>query len=421
MRVKPLLLSLVLLLATAAQAQYPFQVLHAFTGGSSDGGGLWGSVVADKQGNIYGVTFGGGPNGDGTVFELSPQSNGSWNLTTLHSFPSTSDDGEAPWAGPTFDAARNLYGTTQGGGPNTNGTVFELTPGADGWAESVLYGFSFSNTEVPYAGVAVDQDDNVFGTAYSAYEVSPGSDGWTEELLHFFSGQDDDGYFPQAAPILDQAGNLYGTTRGGGGSPKCTGYNGCGTVYELEPVTGGWATHIGWKESILHRFGYTTNDGRVPSLGPLAIDNFGNLYGATTQGGSNICVDIGCGTIFKLARNPASFPGAWKETILYDFVGGTDGSGPGGGLVVDQSGNLYGTTVYGGDPLCGCGVVFELSPQPNGQWHYTVLHTFVGSDGAQPDANLTLGPDGNLYGTTATGGAGGAGVVFQIQIAPQAH
>jgi uncharacterized repeat protein (TIGR03803 family) len=145
------------------------------------------------------------------------------------------------------------------------------------------------------------------------------------------------------------------------------------------------------------------------------MDGKGNLYGATSQGGSNICVDVGCGTIFRLTHVASTTGGAWIETILYNFVGGSTGSGPGGGVIIDDAGNLYGTTVYGGSPQCQCGVVYMLSP--NGGWTYTVLHTFIGSDGAIPDANLTIGPDGNLYGTTAAGGSGGAGGVFQIQIA----
>jgi uncharacterized repeat protein (TIGR03803 family) len=411
MRVKPLLLSLVLLLATAAQAQYPFQVLHAFTGGSSDGGGLWGSVTVDSQGDIYGVTFGGGPNGDGTVFELSPQQNGGWNLTTLHSFPSTSDDGEAPWAGPTLDAVGNLYGTTQWGGPNKNGTVFELTPGADGWAESVLYGFSFSNTETPYAGVAVDQADNVFGTAYSAYEVSPGSDGWTEELLHFFSGQDDDGYFPQAAPILDQATARTPcrnrcTRRGSSQAPGVIlrlSTKVCKMVsVRMSPATVG----VGASRE------YRTIAGGAPT-GCCSVEAAVSVHGERPQAGHPTIVR----SVAEAVQDTLLPAYMRRPSAGYRLYGTTRG----GGGSPKCTGNLYGTTIDGGAPLCGCGVVFELSPQPDGQWHYTVLHTFVGSDGAQPDANLTIGPDGNLYGTTATGGAGGAGVVFQIQLAEQAH
>jgi uncharacterized repeat protein (TIGR03803 family) len=106
--------------------------------------------------------------------------------------------------------------------------------------------------------------------------------------------------------------------------------------------------------------------------------------------------------------------GRWKETVLYNFKGGASGYGPGAGVVRDNAGNLYGTTVYGGSSQCDCGVVFELSPRKSGRWEYTVLHTFIGSDGAQPDANLILDDKGNLYGTAATGGAGGYGVAFEL-------
>jgi len=105
----------------------------------------------------------------------------------------------------------------------------------------------------------------------------------------------------------------------------------------------------------------------------------------------------------------------WIETILYNFLESSSFN-PGGSVIIDGAGNLYGTTIYGGSPQCGCGVVYELSPK-NGGWKYTVLHAFVGSDGDGPDANLTLGPDGNLYGTAPVGGLYGGGVVFEIQIA----
>lgn len=164
-----------------------------------------------------------------------------------------------------------------------------------------------------------------------------------------------------------------------------------------------------WKEHILHSFGSFQNDGKVPSLGQLAMDR-SNLYGTTNQGGANICVDVGCGTVYKLTPQPK---GGWTETILYNFT--PAGYGPGGGVTFDQAGNLYGTTIYGG--AFGCGTIYKLALvllALNSDWQFTPLHSFTGSDGCQPDANLTLGPDGNLYGTTATGGAGGAGVVFEI-------
>src|SRR5579863_8433675 len=122
------------------------------------------------------------------------------------------------------------------------------------------------------------------------------------------------------------------------------------------------------------------------------MDNSGELYGTTAVGG---CCG---GTVFRLSRLSHR---RWTHTVLYEFKGGWRGEGPGAGVVLDKAGNLYGTTIYGGK--YGCGVVYELSPLKNRRWRYTVLHTFTGFDGAQPDANLVLDKKGNLYGTAATG------------------
>jgi uncharacterized repeat protein (TIGR03803 family) len=150
-----------------------------------------------------------------------------------------------------------------------------------------------------------------------------------------------------------------------------------------------------WKEIILHSFG-STGDGAFPSLGALAMDSAGNLYGTAS------------GVIYRLTHEPG---GNWKETILYRFQGADS---PGAGVVLDPQGNLYGTTIAGGNSGCACGVVYKLSQCGDGTWMYTVLHTFTGLDGAEPDANLILDGKGNLYGTTPVGGAYGAGVVFEV-------
>jgi hypothetical protein len=156
----------------------------------------------------------------------------------------------------------------------------------------------------------------------------------------------------------------------------------------------------------------------------MALDAAGNLYGTTYRGGGlSDCDGSGCGAAFRLS--PVA-NGHWKETVLHSFTGGTDGSQPDSGLSIDGAGNVYGTTPYGGDPTCaldvrGCGVVFELSPASNGSWNETVLHTFLGgADGGLPDSGLTLDAHGNLYGTTVFGGNlegcdnSGCGVVFEI-------
>jgi uncharacterized repeat protein (TIGR03803 family) len=405
MRPKFLLFAFLILPLLAAQAQHHFRVLHSF-GADKDGAGVWDSVTLDASGNVYGTTSGRGVYGGGTVFQLTPMPDGRWKETILHSFPSSKDDGAGPYGGLVFDVEGNLYGTTQSFGRYDGGVAFELKAGRRGWVESVIHNFGGPGdpTCCPWGNLVVDQRGELYGTSYSAFELLPGPKGWTEKILHEFTGKNGDGLGPQAGPIMDVAGNLYGTTAMGGGGPLYS--DGCGTVWELQPPAGDDTSSAkAWKEHILHRFGFSGNDGVGPSLGQLAMDPEGNLYGAADGG------KLPGGIVFKLTRVAGSSGVTWREAILYNFTGGADGNHPGGGVILDGAGNLYGTTIAGGN---GNGVVFKLSPRSQGGWKYTLLHTFVGSDGSQPDANLTLGPDGKLYGTTATGGAHGGGVVFQL-------
>jgi len=389
-----------LCLCLTARAGTRFKVLHSFNG--SDGSGPYGGVTIGPDGDAYGTTAGGGA--CGTVFELSPQTNGHWKETVLYQFGPGHDPCD-PWSSVIFDKAHNLYATTVGGGEYYYGTVFELTRGSSGWAERTLYSFGTQDGDggEPKAGVVVDNAGNLYGTAPNGGEydngtvfaLTPGPDGWNEKTLYAFGAHKDDGDAPFAGIILDAAGDLYGTTASGGG--KC---GSCGIVFELAPTSGG-----GWKELVLHRFDNNGKDGGTPGNGALMMDSSGNLYG-TTEGG-------GCcgGVVFKLT--PGS-DGRWKETILYDFIPGANGSFPAAGVVMDKSGNLYGTTVDGGSPTCGCGVVYKLAPGKNGKWTYTVLHRFSGIDGAIPEGNLTIDDKGNLYGGTVLGGATGNGVIFEI-------
>ena len=392
----------VLLLASSVWAAPKYRILHAFTGGR-DGGGLWSSLVRDKKGNLYGTTSGDGAYGGGTVFRLTQQANGKWAEIVLHNFIE-SKDGGGPFGGPTLDTAGKLYGTTSFGGAHGYGTVFELSDGSDGWTDNVLFSFPQPPTKYgccPQASLVIDNSDNLYGTSGAAFELSPGADGWAMTVLHDFFGQHGDGYGPYAGVVLDPKGNVYGATEFGG-NPQCPG-GGCGIAYELQGMPDGK-----WKEIVLHKFGAFTGDGREPA--EVTWAGAGTLYGITHQGGTHVCF-AGCGTVYKLTRQS---DGRWKETIVYDFRDGASGNGPGAGVIMDKKGTLYGTAFYGGSPQCGCGVVYKLSPSSNGKWKYTVLHTFTGNDGAQPAANLILDGKGNLYGTTATGGAGGAGVAFEI-------
>jgi uncharacterized repeat protein (TIGR03803 family) len=388
---------LLLLCANVAHAAPAYKILHAF-GTLPDGGGAWSSVVLDQQGNIYGTTSGGGQYDCGTVFELTP-TQGQWSEQLLYSFMCGAD-GNGPFGGVTFDAAGNLYGTTMYGGTYQAGNVFELSRGAGGWTESSLFTFDFTDGLKPYAGVTIGAGGQLYGTAFIVYELTPGPEGWTESVIDDFS-RPHDGAEPYAGLIVDSAGSLYGTTEGGG-------LYTVGTVYQLHPTADGV-----WQERFYSfcKEGPPCVDGATPGLGALVSDGVSSVYGTTSEGGANRCGEGNCGTVYRLTRTPS---GTVKETVLYNFQGNAMGFNPGGGVVRDEAGNLYGATLDGGSPGCQCGVVYELSPGMNDTWTYTVLHAFTGYDGAQPDANLTLDGKGHVFGTAAVGGPYGGGVVFEI-------
>jgi uncharacterized repeat protein (TIGR03803 family) len=217
-----------------------------------------------------------------------------------------------------------------------------------------------------------------------------------ETVIYSFRGGTDEG-FPQGGLAMDSSGNLYGTTLGGGLSDYY------GTVFRLQPVSIGV-----WKQTVLHLFTGAT-DGSQP-YAPVIFDSKGNLYGTTSSGGDLFgCNGLGCGLVFKLTPTPH---GQWKETVLYRFTGGADGSQPHASLTLDAGGNIYGTTTRGGDTSCDCGIVFQLAPNGNA-WGETVVHAFTGTDGEYPDAGLTFDATGNLYGTASEGGLFG-GVVFEL-------
>jgi uncharacterized repeat protein (TIGR03803 family) len=200
--------------------------------------------------------------------------------------------------------------------------------------------------------------------------------------------------------VFDSAGNLYGSTVGGGGS-GC--FNlGCGTIFELTPTTDGH-----WKENIIYRF-KDQGDGYGPEAG-LTIDPLGNLYGTTNVGGNLSCNQgYGCGTVFKLSQRG----GSWHKTTLYAFAGGRDGAYVWNGVIRDSAGNLYGVTPDCYNGICqGNGTVFELV-SVRGKWQHDVLFRFTGGSNANPLGTLTMDPEGSLYGTTA--GAACCGNVFRL-------
>jgi uncharacterized repeat protein (TIGR03803 family) len=378
-------------------------------------------LVVDSSGNLYGTTAFGGRtarcfSGCGTVFKLTPLSGGGWTYQVIYVFHG-GDDGANPTGTLAVDLAGNLYGTTQAGGSNACsggcGTVFDLTPSSGGgWTENVLYRFSGTNGQQPYAGVTLDTAGNIYGTTFVggsgnclggcgvAFELTPSGGQWNETVLYSFTGGSD-GAAPVAPMIFDARGNLYGTASTGGVG-SCGGVT-CGVVFDLTP------SGSGWTENVLYSFKGGKQDGGSP-LGALVFDLSGNLYGTTSTGGSQACND-GCGTIFELMPSG----NAWTETVLHKFQGGWDGAVPYNvALVVDQAGALYGTTLLGGQSACNCGTAFKLTPSSNGKWSRSSLYAFDGKHGSNPDAGLIPDATGNLYGTAGGGGADGFGVVFEI-------
>ncbi|HXR38675.1 MAG TPA: choice-of-anchor tandem repeat GloVer-containing protein [Terracidiphilus sp.] len=391
-------------LAVRASAAPKEKVLHSFSC-TPDACVPQATVVLDRNGHLYGTTSGGGTGGAGTVYEVALGSHSSTE-TVIYSF--TGSGGYTPYAPLIVDPAGNLFGTATSGGTHDDGTAFELSPGSNGWTIDVLHSFDLtyhgSDGSSPWAGLVMDETGNLYGLTREggiygggiAFELTPGSNGWTETILYSFCAKFGefcyDGSEPYFAPVLDDSGNVYGTTWAGGS-------DNLGTVFEISPVAGG-----GWKERVLHSFGGI--DGAQP-YGGLVFDAAGNLYG-TTQGGPT-----GQGTVFKLTPGPH---GRWRQTILYTFPHIQDGVYPQGTMARDKAGALYG--IAGGGNDCGgvaCGVVYKLAPQTHGKWKYSVLYKFNGPDGIWPQGGVILDKqERHLYGATESGGAYGYGVVFEI-------
>jgi uncharacterized repeat protein (TIGR03803 family) len=392
----------VTLSATSTWAAIHEKVLHNFNNNGKDGNSPFAGLIFDASGNLYGTTDTGGI-GYGTVFELTSTTGGRWTEKVLHSFNNDGVDGTYPYFGSLiFDGSGNLYGTTNAGGTTGVGTVFELTPAGGGsWTETVLYDFGNTSTDgyQPLDDLIFDASGNLYGTTSgggtygygTVFELTPTTSGtWSETVLHSFNHDGTDGYYPLAGLIFDTAGNLYGTTYYGSANSN-------GTVFELTPATGG-----GWTETVLH--GFAGTDGGSPEAG-LIFDASGNLYGTTRYGGAK-----GSGTVFELTRTA----GVWREKVVHNF-NGTDGNQPIASLIFDASGNLYGTASGGG--LYGYGTAFKLTPNTGGRWTEKALVNFDGTDGLSPYTNLILDGSGDLYGTTGSGGAFGSygyGVVFEI-------
>jgi hypothetical protein len=438
----PILLALAWALPDSAQTPV-FATLHNFSG--PDGAKPHGNVTLDKDGNIYGTTFGGGPNvcyvfnqdhTCGTIFSLTPSAGGGWTESVLHAF--SGPDGAWPGAELSFGSNGILYGSTETGtGSAGGGTVFELVPPSTTggtWTLSTIYTFPSNNGSIshtPDADVLVFPNGSLYTTAQTGTAIEllpPAAPGgaWTESTIFKFNGNAPigTGLF---AGLVSHSGTLYGVTYDG--SNATCGSRGCGAAYALTPPS---APGAAWTGTALHSFDGFPSDGAGP-LANLTVGRNGVLYGTTFVGGSGTICDIsgsggGCGTVFQLT--PPSTPGgSWTEAVLYSFTGENgDGAYPSSTVLLGKDGLIYGTTQSGGTAISGpcastgvsgCGTIFQLIPPvvPGGVWTEKVLHSFTGQNGEgnAPEAGLTAGSGGVFYGTTYSGGYAGLGTVFSIK------
>jgi uncharacterized repeat protein (TIGR03803 family) len=379
------------------------KVLWSF-GGSGDGRAPTGNLIVDASGNFYGATLLGGAHDRGTVFELSPNGNGGWTETVLYSFGSQNGDGTQPSSGLVMDSKGNLYGTTEFDGATQAGTVFELSPASGGgWTETVIYTFGppgKGDGYYPASDLALDAQGNLYGTTFSGgtvgegtlYQLSPSSSGWTETVLHSFPSSQQDGFNPRTGVLLGKVQtHLYGSTSSGVED---------GTVYRL------WFINGNWVEKTIHDFDFSNNGGSQTG-GDLVMDHRLNIYGASNNAGAN-----GTGTVWQMVYHPLKVR---SFRLLYSF--GADGSGDGthpqSGVIVGSNGTVYGTTGFGG--IHDGGIVFALTKSQNNQWRETILYSFTGGgDGSAPVGQLIQDKQGNLYGVGLEGGTHGGGVVFEV-------
>jgi uncharacterized repeat protein (TIGR03803 family) len=371
-------------------------VIYSFGNGSTDAAEPGGELLQDSDGNFYGTTVYGGANGAGAVFRITPAGV----ETVLYPFAGGPADGANP------DHVRlihgsdgSFYGTTSAGGANGKGTIFRLTPAG---AETVLHSFAGApgDGDSPLAGLLQGSDGNFYGTTVrgganglgSIFKLTPAG---VETVLYSFA-PGGDANSPDGTLIEGSDGSFYGVSSGGGTS-------GQGTTFKISPAG---------VETVLHSFLGAPGDGGLPYSVRLLEGSDGNFYGTTEHGGTN---DLG--TVFKMTP-------AGAATVLYSFSGGPgDGDDPGGNLVQGSDGSLYGTTAFGGatgtNVLFGAGTVFKLAPSGT----ESIVYSFTGrivlpignscDDGNEP-YGLTVGADGNLYGTTSQCGINGQGTFFRV-------
>jgi uncharacterized repeat protein (TIGR03803 family) len=409
---------------TGAQSMMDVASFTDATGGNSFAG-----VTFDKNGNLFGTTTNGGTNGLGTVFEIAK---GTTTIKAVASFNGT--NGANPFGPVTFDGNGNLFGTTSGGGDtNGDGTIFEIASGST--SIQVVAKFNGANGSSPEGTLAFDSSGNLFGTTAAGGDAA--GDGTVFEIVkgakaitHVANFAGTNGSSPLSGIRFDKNGNLFGTTSGGGSSGK-------GTVFEILKGT----------TAIKSLGSLNGTNGQAPQAG-VTFDSVGNLFGTAAIGGSS-----GNGTVFEIASGSttlkavASFNGnqglfsrsavtidksgnlfgttsgggTFNDGTVYEIAAGssmiktigsfngTNGSAPQGDVVLDSSGNLFGTTPSGGANEKG--TIYEIVKGSN---TIKTLFSFDGAHGADPQGGLTMDGKGNIFGATLSGGASGGGVIFEI-------
>jgi uncharacterized repeat protein (TIGR03803 family) len=399
------LLGIVALCVSIGAHAQTLSTLYTFTGGTN-GANPHSRLVMDSNGNLYGITQNGGvvtgncSLGCGTVYELTRNGN-SWTQTVLYSFTGENGDGNNPWS-LTIDSAGNLFGvTTWGGasntsvcGPETCGTVFELTPSASGWTEKVIYSFQGgpSDGNFPFSNIVVDAKGNLYGTTVeggigtnpmcygtgcgTVWELSPTTDGrWKERIIHNFLGMGY-GQNPWGGVTMDAAGNLYGDTAYGGNSQR-------GTVFKLSP------TKTGWIGGVIFRLRGNASGGSQPNPS-LAIDSHGNIFGSSPAPES---------LVFELSPSASG----WTQSIIATFP--QNGPIPYDGMTSDSKGNIYGTTSDS---------VFELENISGSLQLVTLATMDSNNQGTNPGLPI-FDAKGNLYGADWLGfGTAQNGAVYEI-------
>lgn len=373
-----------------------FTIIHTFSGAQDSQASPTASLLQSANGTLYGSTRTGGLPFQGTVFKLNTDGGG---YSVLWSFSASSGDGSLPESGLIRVSDGTLYGTTDQGGTNSQGSVFKFSQDGTGYKLVFSFGSDTNGGTLPYGGLIQASDTNLYGTTVAGAAPGQGNQGTVYKLnldgsghtvLHSFGVLLNDGYNPQARLVEGSDGRLYGTTGSGGSN----GYYG-GVLFGLSKTGGNYL--------VVHQFG-GTNDGVTPS-GALLEGSDHVLYGLTSSGGSHGGSFSG-GTVFKLNKDGTGY------SIVYNFFSGAgDGYNP-RALIEGSDGALYGITGGGGTNAgaFGSGTVFKINKDGSG---YSILYNFGAlGDGSVPNS-LIEGSGGALYGLTAAGGAG-SGTAFKL-------